>query len=349
MRVLIAEDDDLSAEMLRNSLEQFGYEVGVASDGCEALQKIRSGQYRLVISDWQMPKMTGVELCRRVREECSGGYIYFILLTSRHGTRSVVEGLDAGADDFLTKPYHPQELRLRLRTGERILGLGSRELTIFSLAKLAEYRDQDTGAHLERMREYCRLIAVELSRQEKFRGQMGANYVQLIHLTSPLHDIGKVGIPDRVLLKPGRLTEEEFEIMKQHAVIGSETLDSAARAYPEAEFLRMARDLARSHHEKFDGSGYPDGLAGEDIPLCARIAALADVYDALTTKRVYKPAFSPEKSRDIILEGRGSHFDPDVVDAFLAVEDRFEEIRRQFQDGANELDLHFAPSEVVAH
>jgi cyclic di-GMP phosphodiesterase len=348
MRVLIVEDDALSAKMLQSSLVQFGYDVGVARDGREALENIRSGQYRLVISDWQMPKMTGVELCRHVREECSGGYIYFILLTSRQGTQSVVEGLDAGADDFLTKPYHPQELRLRLRTGERILGLGSRELIIFSLAKLAESRDKDTGAHLERIREYCRLLAVELSRQEKFRGQMGANYVQLIHLTSPLHDIGKVGTPDRVLLKPGRLTEEEFEIMKQHTVIGSETLSSAARAYPEAEFLWMARDISRSHHEKFDGSGYPDGLAGEDIPLCGRIVALADVYDALTTKRVYKPAFSPEKSRAIILDGRGSHFDPDVVDVFLANEDRFAEIRRQFQHGANELQSLSVPSELVA-
>jgi putative two-component system response regulator len=157
-------------------------------------------------------------------------------------------------------------------------------------------------------------------------------FVQTIYLTSPLHDIGKVGVPDRILLKPGKLTAEEFEIMKQHTVVGGQTLDAALQAYPEAKYLQMARDIAWSHHEKFDGSGYPRGLAGDAIPLCGRIAALADVYDALTTKRVYKEAFSHQIAREIILDGSGKHFDPQIVDAFRRTEQEFIDVHDAFDD-----------------
>jgi putative two-component system response regulator len=194
------------------------------------------------------------------------------------------------------------------------------------MAKLAESRDPDTGAHLERIREYCRLMAEELANDESFRDQIDGEYVDLLYLTSPLHDIGKVGVPDKVLLKPGALTHEEFEIMKQHTVIGGQTLDTVGAAHPTARFLEMARDIAWTHHERFDGRGYPRGLAGEDIPLCGRIVAVADVYDALTTKRVYKPAFSHEAARKIIIEGSDSQFDPKTVSAFLQTEDRFVEV-----------------------
>lgn len=247
----------------------FGHRATLATNGREALDLIRSGLYRLVISDWEMPEMTGIELCRQIRHRQSSGYVYTILLTVRQGTQSIVEGLDAGADDFVTKPFQPEELRQRIRTGERILALESREVTIFSLAKLAESRDPDTGTHLERIREYCRSLASDLSRKVKFRDQMDGAYVELIYMTSPLHDIGKVGIPDRVLLKPSRLTREEFEVMKQHTVIGSQTLEAATHAHPGAKYLGMAQDIVRSHHERFEGGGYPDGLAGEEIPLCA--------------------------------------------------------------------------------
>ena len=161
---------------------------------------------------------------------------------------------------------------------------------------------------------------------------MDGDFVELIYLTSPLHDIGKVGIPDRILQKAGPLTEDEFEIMKQHAASGGMTLDSALYAHPEAKFLCMARDIARSHHERFDGSGYPHGLAGDAIPLCGRIVALADVYDALTTRRVYKPPVSHRNARRIILAGRGTQFDPDIVEAFLANEARFVAIHRQYAE-----------------
>ena len=323
MRVLVVEDDGLAAKMLEHCLAEFGYEVTIARDGREAFERIRAGMHRLVVSDWEMPEMSGLELCRRIRARPSAGYIYVILLTSRCGTHNVVEGLNAGADDFISKPFQPQELCVRLRVGERILALESRDLTIFVLAKLAESRDPETGAHLERIREYCRTVAEQLSTKDKFRTHVDGDYVQLIYLTSPLHDIGKVGIPDRVLLKPGRLTPEEFEIMKRHTIIGGETLDAAARAHPEARFLQMARDIAWTHHERFDGSGYPHGLSGEEIPLCGRIVAVADVYDALTTKRVYKPAHSHQTARSIILAGKGGKFDPEVVDAFLEREEHF--------------------------
>ncbi|HUT93551.1 MAG TPA: HD domain-containing phosphohydrolase [Thermoguttaceae bacterium] len=333
MRVLVVEDDDVTAEMLEHALGEFGYEVEIARNGREAFRQIRTGRYRLVVSDWEMPEMTGVELCRQIRKRRFGGYVYVILLTSRSGTRNVVEGLNAGADDFISKPFQPEELCVRLRAGERILSLQSRDLTIFAMAKLAESRDPETGAHLERIREYSRVLAEQLSRRTELRDQLDDEYIQTLYLTSPLHDIGKVGIPDRVLLKPGRLTADEFEVMKRHTAIGGETLEAVGRAHPGAQFLQMACDIAWSHHEKFDGSGYPRGLAGEEIPLCSRIVALADVYDALTTKRVYKPAYSHETAREIILEGTDTQFDPAMVEAFLQRESQFLTIRQQFADG----------------
>lgn len=335
MRVLIVDDDEIALELLHNTLAKAGYEVQVARDGRQALEILRTGSCRLVISDWEMPQISGIELCREIRARHFAGYVYVILVTARDGTENVVEGLNAGADDFITKPFQPTELCVRLRAGERILSLDSRDLTIFSLAKLTESRDPETGAHLERMREHCRVIAQHLSGQDKFADYVDGEYVQTIYLTSPLHDIGKVGIPDSVLLKPSRLSNREFEIMKTHAAIGAETLAAAARGHPEAEFLRMARDIALTHHERFDGSGYPGGLAGEKIPLCGRIVALADVYDALTTKRVYKTAFSHDIARSIILEERGVHFDPDIVESFLENEEEFIAIQQQFADAGS--------------
>ena len=238
---------------------------------------------RLVISDWDMPEMNGIELCRRLRADESAGYIYIILLTSHDGTQKIVEGMSAGADDFISKPFDPPELLVRVRAGERVLSLETRDVAIFALAKLAESRDPETGAHLERVRSYSQVLARQLSTHPKFARIIDEKYIHLIYLTSPLHDIGKVGIPDSVLLKPGRLSDHEFEIMKQHAALGADTLDAALQQFPEAKFLKMARDIAASHHERFDGSGYPAGLKANDIPLCGRIVALADVYDALTS------------------------------------------------------------------
>ncbi len=335
MRILVVDDDPIAVEMLGKSLRAAGHDVETACDGIEALDTLRRVACRLVISDWNMPNMDGVELCRRIRAHATFGYVYFILLTSHDSPQKVVEGMTAGADDFISKPFHPAELLVRIRAGERVLALETRDVAIFALAKLAESRDPETGAHLERVRRYSQILARQIGKRPQFYDTVDDTYSKLIYLTSPLHDIGKVGIPDRVLLKPGRLTPEEFEVMKTHATLGAATLDAALREYPGARFLQMARDIAATHHEHFDGKGYPAGLRGTDIPLCGRIVALADVYDALTSKRVYKSAFDHHEARSIILEESGSHFDPDVVDAFLECEQEFIDIREQFREQEN--------------
>jgi putative two-component system response regulator len=300
-----------------------------AADGHQALALLRSGSYRLVISDWEMPKMDGLELCRAIRSEDLLGYVYVILLTGHKLPEEKVAGLRAGADDFIAKPFDPSELLARIQTAERILSLETRDVAIFAMAQLADSRDPETGAHLERVRTYSRVLAQHLSGVDKFRAEVNAEYIRLIYLTSPLHDIGKVGIPDFVLLKPGRLSDREFEIMKTHTTLGAKTLDSALRQFPGVKFLQMGRDIAASHHERFDGTGYPQGVRGDSIPLCARIVAVADVYDALTSKRVYKDAFAHDIARSIIVKEAGSHFDPDLVDAFVHNEARFVSIRAQ--------------------
>jgi putative two-component system response regulator len=213
-----------------------------------------------------------------------------------------------------------------------VLSLETRDIAIFVMAKLAESRDPETGAHLERVRSYSRVIAQHLGGLEKFRKTITPEYARLIYLTSPLHDIGKVGIPDMVLLKPGRLSDREFEIMKTHTTIGAQTLDAALAEFPNVDFLKMGRDIAASHHERFDGAGYPNGLAGEAIPLCGRIVALADVYDALTSRRVYKSAYTHNIAREMIISEIGSHFDPDVVDAFVHNESQFVATREHFDE-----------------
>jgi putative two-component system response regulator len=319
--------------------------VTVATDGEEALEMLRTGVYRMVVSDWELPHMNGDELCRHIRARQWGRYIYIVLVTSFEGIDRVIEGLKAGADDFLSKPYDTDELRVRLRTGERILSLESRDVMLFTLAKLTESRDIETGMHLERMREYCRVLAEELSSWPEYHDEIDGEYVQLLYHTSPLHDIGKIGIPDNILLKPGRLTPEEFEIMKRHTIIGGQTLQAAVDVHPEAKFLAMARDIAYTHHERYDGSGYPYGLRGNEIPLCGRLIALADVYDALTSKRIYKPKFCHEESRKIIVDGIGTQFDPDVGEAFLRREEEIIKIAQAFDE--SHTDPQETPSPAV--
>jgi putative two-component system response regulator len=332
VRVLIVDDDEIALELLSATIASAGYEVSTARDGCEALETLRTGVFRVVITDWEMPNMDGIELCHKIRERQSSSYVYVILVTSREGAHNVVEGLDSGADDFITKPFHPAELALRVRSGMRLLSMESCDVTIFTLAKLAESRSAETGAHLERMREYCRVLAERLSHHPKFRDEVDADYVNLIYRTSPLHDIGKVGIPDSVLLKAGPLTDDEFQTMKRHVRLGAETLEAAAEVQPDVEFLRMAREIVLTHHERYDGSGYPQGLAADDIPLCGRIVALADVYDALTVRRVYQNTRVHDLAKAIILESRGIQFDPDVVDAFLEAETEFINIQQCFAE-----------------
>jgi putative two-component system response regulator len=334
MNILVADDDPIALELVKESLLADGHTVTTATNGREALGLLRSGHASVLISDWEMPEMTGPELCRAIRSLDLGRYMYAILLTSRANRDDLVEGLRAGADDFLTKPFDPMELSVRLSVAERITSLETRDLMIFGMAKLAESRDSDTGSHLERVRAYCRVLAEHLMRQKAFDGLVDAEFVRNIYLTSPLHDIGKVGIPDAILLKDGKLTPEQFTVMKMHVEIGRQTLDAALKEYPHVRFLEMARDIAWAHHERWNGTGYPRGLTGEAIPLAARIVALADVYDALRSQRVYKPALDHVKTREAIVTGAGKHFDPQIVAAFLAVEDQFESICQRLKDEA---------------
>ena len=215
----------------------------------------------------------------------------------------------------------------------------ARSATILGLAKLAEYRDEGTGTHLERIREYSRIIAEQMASLPKYRDYISSMYVEDIFRSSILHDIGKVGVPDAILLKPGELTPDEFEIIKTHAVLGGDALNAIDSQIEGKSFLTLGKEIAYYHHEKWDGSGYPKGLNGEKIPLSARMVALADVYDALTSKRFYKDAYSHTRAKEIIVGLKGTHFDPDVVDSFLAAETEFDRIRHEMQEPpAQELD-----------
>jgi putative two-component system response regulator len=282
-----------------------------------------------------MPRMDGLELCRRIREAEGSQYIYIIMVTSREDVNDLVMGMDAGADDFITKPFIKEELAVRIRAGERISSFETRDIVIFSLARLVESRDSETGNHLERIRHYSRELTTAILKLDNPPKEIDTLFQDNIFLTSPLHDIGKIGIPDYILLKPRSLDDQEFEIMKKHTVIGFETLNEALQKYPKADYLRMSSEIALSHHERFDGSGYPHGLKGESIPLSARIVALADVYDALVSKRVYKEAYGHDVAKSIIENEKERHFDPMIVDAFFSCEDKFVEIFQRFSKNQN--------------
>jgi cyclic di-GMP phosphodiesterase len=331
MRILIVDDSPIALALLAKALRSAGHEVDTADSGEKALDWVRRGKHRLIISDWDMPSLVGTDLCRKVRE-ISAHYVYFILLTSHRDPKYIVAGLSAGADDFITKPFDPQELLLRVRTGERMISLESRDMVVFAMAQLAESRDRETGKHLERVREYTQLLTRKLMTFPELHEKIDDRFAQLVYETSPLHDIGKVGIPDAILLKQGKLNAEEFAIMQTHTTLGAATLDAALEKFPDAQFLRFARDIVACHHERYDGAGYPRGLKGEEIPLCARIVAVADVYDACTSNRVYRAAMPHGDAVKIISDGAGTHFDPLVVSAFLQVADQFARICNEMAD-----------------
>ncbi len=325
IKVLIVDDDIVSRTKLEKQITSMGYQANVVCNGKEALTFWIQHRPDMVITDWVMPEMTGIELVKEIKRLQGSRYTYVIMITSQGNTEDLVTGMEAGADDFLVKPFIKEELAVRIKAGIRILNFGSRDIVIFSMACLAEARDNDTGNHLERIRYYSKVLAEDMAAVDKLP-ELTPVFIDNILLTSPLHDIGKIGIPDFVLLKPGRLDEKEFGIMKKHTTIGYEALHTATDKYPDAEYLKMSADIALYHHEKYDGSGYPHGIKGEEIPLSARIVALADVYDALVSKRVYKSAMPHDTAKSIIVEERGKHFDPRVIDAFLRCEKQFIEI-----------------------
>lgn len=359
--ILVVDDLPENARLLRDFLEPKGYRVIAAIGGQEALARLDHEVPDAILLDLVMPDMDGLTLCARIRENASWRHIPIIFLTGRSERDLNVQALELGAQDFVSKPFDPILLHARIRNVLRAKYLQDQlieyqheletinerlevavrdrteqveriqQVTVFSLAKLAESRDTETGDHLERMRSYTRELALELRREGPYRNLITDGFIESLYRSSPLHDIGKVGIPDSILLKPGKLTPHEFDVMKSHTLIGGDTLRAAEREAGGDLFLAMGRDIAYFHHEKWDGSGYPHGVSEDTIPLSARIAAVADVYDALSSKRPYKDAFSHEKSVHIITEGRGTHFDPAVHDAFLRCEERVVSIRSHFQ------------------
>lgn len=329
MNVLVVDDDPFARNTISLALQKGGYEVFTADNGQAAFDLIHRHHFQILVTDWQMPQMTGLELCRRIRAMRLPGYVYCILVTCRNRQGDRLSGFAEGIDDYVIKPFDPRELLMRVEAGRRVVQLETANMTILALAKLAESRDPEAGSHLENVRNYCRVLATYLQGLPQYAEMVDDKFIDLIYRTSPLHDIGKVAIPDAILLKPGPLSAEEFEVMKTHTLRGAETVESVLSEFPHTDFLQLARDLILTHHEKWNGTGYPLGLSGEQIPLCGRIMAVADVYDALTSKRVYKPAYQHENAKSIIVQGSGSHFDPDLVDAFLKVEQEFIAIQSQ--------------------
>ena len=260
-----------------------------------------------------------------------------------------VDGAPFSRDDMVCVQTIAEATAVALLNQQRLQERNeARDAIIMALAKLAEHRDPETGAHLERVQQYCRLLSEALSRLPRYTATINREFIETIVRSSPLHDIGKVGIPDRILLKPGKLTAEEYEIMKTHAQIGGDTIRSLVEQGRTQTFLRMGMDIAYYHHEKFDGTGYPFKLAGQDIPLEARIMALADVYDALTSRRVYKPAMPHEKAAAIIRKDCGTHFDPDIVAAFETREDDFRRLAAELADNPETSSIQKAPDAQIA-
>ncbi|WP_231714527.1 HD-GYP domain-containing protein [Desulfonema ishimotonii] len=329
-KILVIDDDTIQRLILRTPLEMDGYEVLEAENGIEALKQLSENpDIRFLVTDLMMPEMDGFKLIDAVRKRAVR-YTYIIVMTSMEDRSSLLQALSLGADDYLTKPIMPEELKLRLRSGMRLLKLEGQDELIFSMAKMAEFRSEETGFHLERVYHYCRILARDFAVHYP-EYELTPGIADEIATVSPLHDIGKVAIPDHILHKPGRLTPDEWGIMKTHAAIGGNLI---REIYDRtgSPWLRFAYEIAMYHHERWDGKGYPGGLAAEDIPVPARIMMLADVYDALTSERCYKPAFSHEKARAILLEENGSHFDPRLIDGFLRQEEQWLAVRNRFQD-----------------
>ncbi len=329
MRVLVVDKDESTLNRIGDLLAKCGHAVSRATNGREALQFMENSNFNLVITEWHIPEPDGLQLCRTIRSSRAEGYLYVIVLSERSEREDLLAALSAGADDYVIKPIHADELLLRVNAAKRIASVGVRDVALFALAQLAESRDPNTGQHLERMRNYCWVLARWLRREYP---EITDEFLDTLYQTSALHDIGKVAIPDRILLKPGGLTDEEFEVMKRHTTIGAQTLMVASRQFPEVTYFTMAKDIALSHHEAFDGSGYPQGLRGNEIPLCGRIVALADAYDALTSRRPYKAALGHEASKRLILKS-SERFDPRIMTGFLDLESEFLAIRDAFLDG----------------
>ncbi|MGE4292447.1 MAG: HD domain-containing phosphohydrolase [Desulfovibrio sp.] len=347
--VLVVDDDDRNRRLMEALLIPAGYEVRLANDGEEAVERVLTEHPDVILMDVMMPKLNGFDATRKIKLDNDARTIPVVMVTSLDAVSDRVRAMEAGADDFLTKPVDKSELLARVRTlvkvkaysdhlrhyqrelesevarkteqlSKALASLRSSSLnTIFRLSRTAEFKDEDTGAHIQRMSHTSAVLARGLGLPEAT--------VDRILYAAPLHDIGKVGIPDRILLKPGKLDPEEWEIMKRHTIIGARILEG-----DPSGILRLGEVIALNHHERWDGKGYPNGIAGRRIPMAARIVSVADVFDALLSRRPYKEPFSLEKSLEIIRGWRGVNFDPAVVDVFFQVLDDILAIRESFQD-----------------
>ncbi len=356
-QTLLIVDDTPENLTLMTGLLKDNYVVKVANSGERALEII-AGQPLpdLVLLDVMMPGMGGLEVCRRLKNSARTTDIPVIFLTSMAEMEDEQAGFDAGAVDYIVKPISPAIVQARVKTHLKLKAAADfltdrntflsleverrtrqvqvvQDVTIMAMASLAETRDNETGNHIRRTQHYVRLLANALKTHPRFYEILDDDMIDALFKSAPLHDIGKVGIPDRILLKRGQLTPEEFEIMKTHTILGRDTIAAAEKMLgTSSNFLRCALEIAYSHQEKWDRSGYPLGLSGDNIPLSARLMALADVYDALISRRVYKPALPHQQAVDIIREGKGRHFDPDIVEAFLRISDEFQKIGKLYAD-----------------
>ena len=365
--ILLIDDDPVVLEALNECLRPH-YQTRIATTGQKGLELARmQPQPDLILLDVELPDMKGYAVCAALKRVSLTNPIPVMFLSSHTDVADITHGLGLGAVDYVTKPVAPPILLARVQTHLRLREAHewlqdqnahleslvskrthdleartqelqhSQDLTIFALGSIAETRDNETGNHIYRTSAYVEAMARRLAAQSSWQNAMTANEWEMIWKSAPLHDIGKVGIPDHILMKPGKLTTEEFEIMKRHPVLGRDAIRSAEiRVKSDGSFLRVASEIAYGHHERWDGKGYPQGIGGDEIPLSARLMALADVYDALISKRIYKPAMSHTAAVEIIREGRGSHFDPEVLDTFLDLTDEFNAIAFRFSDNVSE-------------
>lgn len=357
--IMVVDDTPANLQLLENMLLEKNYRVLSFPRGDLALKTALKNAPDLVLLDINMPDMDGYEVCG-----CFKGVQHLhdapiIFISGLNETIDKVRAFTAGGVDYITKPFQIEEVHARVETHLKIHRMqkkleeysrsleeqvkakvqeisASQMATIFAMAKLVESRDYSTGKHIERVRIYCRILAEQLQRNSPYREEITPLFMENIYLASPLHDIGKVAISDSILLKPGKHTAEEFEIMKTHTLMGAKTLASALAKYPRNSFIRTGLTIARSHHERWDGNGYPDGVKGAETSLYARITSLADAYDALRSDRCYRKSYSHEETCAMIREGRGSQFDPEVVTAFDAVVEEFLSISIEKADNGSD-------------
>lgn len=360
--VILVVDDTPDNLVLASELLGTKYVVNVANSGSAALRIAGlSPKPNLILLDIRMPEMDGYEVCRRLKSSDATRDIPVIFLSAQSDVEDDARGFEAGAVDYIGKPISPAILHARVAShlmlkatadylrdksafleqevARRTAEISAiQDVMIHAMGSLAETRDNETGNHIRRTQLYVRSLAEKLRHHPRFAPFLTPENIELLFKSAPLHDIGKVGIPDKILLKPGRFEPAEFEIMKTHTTIGRDAILSAEKLLgTSATFLTIAKEIAYSHQEKFDGSGYPCGLRGDDIPISARLMAVADVYDALISRRVYKDGMSHEKATSILVEGRGNHFDPDILDAYLELQDDFRAIASRYVDSDAEL------------